>query len=42
MDLNPAPNSVARSLDFKRQIGTLELILEKEKQKKKEKQQHEP
>ena len=41
MDLNPAPNSVARSLDFKRQIGTLELILENEK-KKKEKQQHEP
>ena len=35
MDLNPAPNSVARSLDFKRQIGTLELILEKEKQKRK-------
>jgi hypothetical protein len=35
MDLNPAPNSVARSLDFKRQIGTLELILEKEKKRKK-------
>jgi hypothetical protein len=26
---------VARSLDFKRQIGTLELILEKEKKRKK-------